>query len=89
MKSHRAAVLIIINLSKPAWAAAGPGESDFQYRDIGRKDGAGMRTFPVMCRGSTFAPSQQIDTSSQVLRMAQFELQGGLLSERTRAKDCI
>lgn len=35
-----------------------------------------------MCRGSTFAPSQQvIDTSSQVLRMAQFELQGGLLSE--------
>lgn len=83
MKSHRAALLLIINLSNQPGLLQGRGESDFQVQRQRQEGWCGdAGTFLAYVPWITFAPSQRvIDTSSQVLRMAQFELQGGLLLE--------
>lgn len=83
MKSHRAALLLIINLSNQPGLLQGWGESDFQAQ-IQRQEGwcGDAGTFLAYVPWITFATSHRvIDTSSQVLRMAQFELQGALLLE--------
>lgn len=78
VESNRAA-LSIITSPEPVGTPAGPGRRVISNcRNKGRKEGGGHRENCSMCCGSPLPPSPWVTaTRLQVLRMAQFELQGG------------